>query len=360
MHQPPPAPFSPLTTPPPPFLNGLSREDPTTLRQILHNLVDGVITLAPIRNDRGQLADCRWSFMNSAAEGILGVLARDVLDRGLLDCSRFFQDETFCLRLLDLAGQTLRCGYGTLADQFFSHGSVSGWFQLVGVRSDDRAIITLRDITLCKRSESRLAIANQRLDVLVQELEKQNRVLSRLAAVDGLTQLANRRRLDDYLAMEWLRLYRTQQPLSFVLCDLDHFKDYNDALGHQAGDACLQKVAAALMAVARRPADLMARYGGEEFALVLPETDVEGAQQVAENLRSLLAEWALPHPNNGGRPITLSMGIACQVPSDLEAVQTLVMEADQALYAAKAAGRNRVIVSPGTAADSAAGEGELR
>ncbi|MEM1426950.1 MAG: diguanylate cyclase, partial [Cyanobacteria bacterium P01_H01_bin.130] len=358
MHQPPPS--SPLTAPPPSFLSGLSREDPTTLRQILHNLVDGVIALEPIRNDRGQLVDCRWSFMNSTAEGILGISARDVLDRGVLDCGWCFHEETFCRRLLDLAGQTLRCGYGTLADQFCSQGPVSGWFQLVGVRADDRAIITLRDITLCKRTESRLAIANQRLDVLVQELEKQNRALSRLAAVDSLTQLANRRRLDDYLAMEWLRLYRTRQPLSFVLCDLDHFKAYNDALGHQAGDACLQKVAAALMAVARRPADLMARYGGEEFALVLPETDVEGALQVAENLRSLLGEWALPHPNNEGRPITLSMGIACKVPSDLEAVKTLVMEADQALYAAKAAGRNRVIVSPAATTDSTVGEPELR
>ncbi|MEM6503824.1 MAG: diguanylate cyclase [Cyanobacteria bacterium P01_C01_bin.89] len=328
-----------------PFVGGMFRESPGALNQILNGLMDGVIALAPIRDEMGQLTDCRWLFINSVAEGILGVSARDVLDRCLLDCDRYFADTVLFERLLNLAVKTSNHPCGMVADQSCLSGPVSGWFQLVGVRSQERVIITLRDITLCKDTENRLEISNQRLDALVRQLEEQNRMLARLAAVDGLTQLANRRRLDDCLAVEWLRLYRAQQPLSVVFCDLDHFKAYNDALGHQAGDACLQQVAAALMTVARRPTDLMARYGGEEFAIVLPETDIEGAKQVAQNLRDLLSETALPHPGNDGGFVTLSMGIASKVPSDASSAEELLAEADQALYRAKAAGRNRIIVA---------------
>lgn len=331
--------------PPYPFLGGLSREDPAILSQILNGLMDGVIALAPVRDDRGEVMDCRWLFVNSVAEGILGVSARDVLDRRLSDCGGYCWNETINQRLLLLARQTLRHPCGTIADQSCLHGKVSGWFQLVGVRSADHVIVTLRDITLCKRAESRLEISNQRLDALVQQLKEQNRNLVKLAAVDGLTQLANRRRLDDYLAMEWLRLYRNQQPLSFILCDLDHFKSYNDTLGHQAGDVCLQQVATALMEVARRPADLMARYGGEEFAIVLPETNEQGAKQVAENLQRLLKEMALPHPRTEGHQVTLSLGVSCEVPSEAGTVQGLLAEADRALYAAKAAGRDRIVLA---------------
>ena len=333
------------TDTPYPFLGGLSRENPAVLSQILNGLMDGVIALAPVRDGTGTLVDCRWLFVNSVAEGILGISALDVLDRPLSECEYCFHDKTLGPRLLELANRVLRHPCGTIADQSCLSGYTSGLFQVVGVRSEDRVIITLRDITVCKRTESRLEISNRRLDALVQQLEDQNRILARLAAVDGLTQLANRRRLDEYLAMEWLRLQRSQEPLSFIFCDLDCFKDYNDAFGHPAGDACLQQIAAAMMAVAQRPADLMARYGGEEFAIVLPETPLEGAQQVANNLRALVQELALPHPKNERNIVTLSMGVACKVPSETESVDGLLSEADQALYAAKAAGRDQIVLA---------------
>ncbi|MGD1851120.1 MAG: diguanylate cyclase domain-containing protein, partial [Cyanophyceae cyanobacterium] len=214
-------PRSPEIDPSCPFVGGMFRESPDALSQILNGLMDGVIALAPIRDKMGRLTDCRWLFINSVAEGILGISARDVLDRALLDCDSSFDDAPLFKRLLKLAAKTLSHPCGMVADQSCLSGRASGWFQLVGVRSQDRVIITLRDITLCKDTENRLEISNQRLDALVQQLEDQNRMLARLAAVDGLTQLANRPRLEEYLAMEWLRLYRAQQPLSVIFCDLD-------------------------------------------------------------------------------------------------------------------------------------------
>lgn len=109
------------------------------------------------------------------------------------------------------------------------------------------------------------------------ELEQANAELRRLVTLDGLTQIANRRRFDEYLTQEWLRSAREQQPLALVFCDIDYFKPYNDTYGHQAGDDCLRQVAQTLETVAHRPADLAARYGGEEFALILPNTPQSGA-----------------------------------------------------------------------------------
>ena len=125
----------------------------------------------------------------------------------------------------------------------------------------------------------------------VSRLAIANRELQQLALEDGLTRLANRRCFDEQLADEWQRLAREQQPLSLILCDLDHFKRYNDTFGHPAGDRCLIRVARALLNGPQRPADLVARYGGEEFAIVLPNTDSYGAWRIAQkihrNIRAL-------------------------------------------------------------------------
>jgi diguanylate cyclase (GGDEF)-like protein len=164
------------------------------------------------------------------------------------------------------------------------------------------------------------------------------------ARIDGLTQIANRRRFDEYLTQEWSRHIRMQQPLSLLICDVDHFKLYNDGQGHQAGDECLKSVAKAINRC-YRAGDLVARYGGEEFAMVLPQTNHAGAMQVAERVRAAVAAAALPHPSSPVCDrVTVSIGVASitpppQVPSDARA---LIQQADRHLYLAKKLGRNRV------------------
>jgi two-component system chemotaxis family response regulator WspR len=175
-----------------------------------------------------------------------------------------------------------------------------------------------------------------------EELAHANEELRKLAALDGLTGIANRRRFDEAAHVEWQRGRRHHSPLALLLCDVDHFKRYNDHLGHPAGDLCLKKVAAVLTNHLKRPADLAARYGGEEFALLLPDTDLAGALRVGEACRSSLEQLVLPHPGAPCGHVTMSMGVACLVPGEDDTLETLIARADAALYDAKRDGRNRV------------------
>jgi diguanylate cyclase (GGDEF)-like protein len=177
---------------------------------------------------------------------------------------------------------------------------------------------------------------------LYQKLEIANRELQRLASLDGLTGVANRRRFDEYLDLEWQQMAREKLPLSLILCDIDFFKKYNDTYGHQAGDACLRQVADALRFCARRPVDLVARYGGEEFAVILPNTTISIAAQIAEEMRSVVNALQIPHVQSAvSEHVTLSLGIACMTPTLNTSPAMLIAAADTALYQAKAAGRNR-------------------
>ena len=175
-----------------------------------------------------------------------------------------------------------------------------------------------------------------------EELARANEELRKLAALDGLTGIANRRRFDEAAQAEWQRGRRHQSPLALLLCDVDHFKLYNDHLGHPAGDLCLKKAAAVLTNQLKRPADLAARYGGEEFALLLPDTDLVGALRVGEAGRVNLERLALPHPGAPCGRVTMSMGVACVVPGEDDTLEALIARADAALYEAKRGGRNRV------------------
>jgi diguanylate cyclase (GGDEF)-like protein len=175
-------------------------------------------------------------------------------------------------------------------------------------------------------------------------LQDANSELQRLAIIDDLTQVANRRHFYHYLTHEWQRLMREHATLSLLLCDVDHFKRYNDACGHQAGDRCLQQVAQAIQAAVQRPSDLVARYGGEEFAVILPSTSVEGAVHIAEKMQANLRQMQIVHPNSSvGSVVTLSIGVAKILPSATESPDHLVAIADQALYAAKKQGRNCIV-----------------
>ena len=171
--------------------------------------------------------------------------------------------------------------------------------------------------------------------------------LQRAALLDPLTKIANRRHFDSFLEKEWLRAIRSTEPLSLVVIDVDHFKLYNDTLGHAAGDACLRKVAAALQTHALRPTDIAARYGGEEFVLLFAETSVDTAARLAESIRAHIASLEIPNPRSGTSPwVTVSVGVATIVPRQGDAIEAFFVTADRAMYQAKAAGRNRVVTAP--------------
>jgi two-component system chemotaxis family response regulator WspR len=177
-----------------------------------------------------------------------------------------------------------------------------------------------------------------------QELAEANIKLQRLAEIDGLTGIANRRRLDEALDTEWQRGLRSKLPLSLIMFDIDCFKLYNDSHGHPAGDTCLRKVAHALAGCAQRPADLAARYGGEEFVLILPETDTHGALAVASTCRSRIEALGIPHQaSTVASVVTLSIGVGTVIPTSNSTPATLVNQADSALYDAKKRGRNQVV-----------------
>jgi diguanylate cyclase (GGDEF)-like protein len=177
------------------------------------------------------------------------------------------------------------------------------------------------------------------------DLATANRELEKLSRQDGLTGIANRRYFDSYLITEVRRGAREGQPLSLILSDVDHFKAFNDCYGHQAGDDCLRRVAAALTSAGRRPADLAARYGGEEFAIVLPGTALEGAVDVAKAVSRVIGGLAIPHARSAvDKSVTLSQGIVSLVPQKETTSEDLVQHADQALYQAKQQGRNRYVL----------------
>jgi diguanylate cyclase (GGDEF)-like protein len=174
------------------------------------------------------------------------------------------------------------------------------------------------------------------------DLQAKNATLDRLARIDALTGLHNRRHFDERLAAETARAVREGTCVALVMIDVDFFKRYNDSYGHAAGDDCLRKVAAALRTVVHRPADMAARFGGEEFAILLPGTARDGALQVAEAARAAVAALFVPHEGNGARIVTISAGVACISPGSVDEARSLVEAADGALYRAKEAGRNRV------------------
>ena len=211
------------------------------------------------------------------------------------------------------------------------------WLQVRGSAADRdiegkarRIVGTLNDITKYKQVE--LA------------LQKANVELQRLAALDELTQIANRRRFDERFLQEWRRARRDHNPLALVLCDIDYFKSYNDTYGHLKGDDALKSVAQALQAVLKRSMDLAARFGGEEFAIILPSTDIEGAISVAEDVKKAVEELQIEHSASNAAPfITCSFGVAALTPVGDKTFKVLIDMADKALYKAKAGGRNLIV-----------------
>jgi len=198
-----------------------------------------------------------------------------------------------------------------------------------------------QDLALLQQLTEQLSIAIHQSE-LYRSLEQANQQLSYWADHDALTHVANRRFFNRYLQQEWRRLSREKGILSLILCDVDYFKAYNDTYGHVAGDRCLQQVAQTLASVLKRPADLVARYGGEEFVMVLPQTDLEGAIALVQQIQARVSQLSIPHRGSlVATTLTLSFGLASASPSLQMPVRTLLKQADLALYQAKDGGRNR-------------------
>lgn len=217
----------------------------------------------------------------------------------------------------------------------------------INVGGDDYLVKPVSEIVLKAKVRAMQRIAQMRYSLLVltRKLDDANRALTRLSAVDGLTAIANRRCFDETLIREWRRAARKGLPISLLLADVDYFKDYNDGYGHQLGDECLKRIALALESRLHRSSDLVARYGGEEFAVILPETDLEGAREVAEAMRAAVEAAKLNHAFSAvAKYVTISLGVATTIPERTDETGHLIMiqQADQALYRAKRAGRNRL------------------
>lgn len=176
------------------------------------------------------------------------------------------------------------------------------------------------------------------------ELKRHRDRLTDMAYMDGLTALANRRRFDEYAALEWRRARRHARPVSLALIDVDEFKRFNDRYGHIEGDGCLKRIATVLRRTLQRPGDLLARYGGEEFVCLMPETAAEGARANAERMRDAVARLGIVHDGaSAAGHVTISVGVASVVVDVNSSLDELLAHADGNLYRAKSGGRNRVV-----------------
>lgn len=207
-------------------------------------------------------------------------------------------------------------------------------------RSDAIGDLSRSFSTMTHQLKESFTTLEKRVEERTLEIIQLNQELRGLANIDGLTQTANRRYFDHYLDQEWHRHARERQPLTLMLCDVDHFKGYNDTYGHLAGDRCLQQVAKVLTQNIRRPTDLVARYGGEEFAIVLSGTNTHRGIDLAQKISQTLREVQITHSASEKKHVTVSIGIATVIPNSQSDPHVLVASTDQALYAAKAEGRD--------------------
>jgi diguanylate cyclase (GGDEF)-like protein len=193
--------------------------------------------------------------------------------------------------------------------------------------------------------EARVAEQTHELIEKNHALEHANVRLEQLSFDDPLTGIPNRRHFEETLRAEWNRAWRSGTSLGFVLMDIDSFKELNDTRGHHVGDDCLRQIGTFLESSLRRSGDFAARYGGEEFALVLPNTELEGATHFAEQLRAGIEALGMPNTGSAYKVLTSSFGVAAIRPNESATPDDLLVAADRALYRAKAAGRNRVGVA---------------
>ncbi len=258
------------------------------------------------------------------------------------------------LKQVSDAAERLASGDLTIRTNFSGHDEIS----IVGQTFDDMATRIQHDISVLEEKQHDLEQARDLLEQRVAErttaLAEANKKLLALSEQDPLTGIPNRRRFDDHLILELRRGARNKTPLSLIMIDIDYFKLYNDHYGHQQGDQCLMAVGSSIAeAASLRPGDLAARYGGEEFAVILPETNIDGAMVVANRVREQVLSLEIPHAKSQvAEQVTLSIGLCCVDNLNAPAtVKSLIESADKALYEAKHGGRNRICSATHTPED---------
>lgn len=288
--------------------------------------------------------ECRTIIWNRACERLTGVPASEVL--GTREHWRAFYDAPRpCLADLVVQGRTgeIKALYVDAANESDIAQSIHASNWCVMPRAGTELFLAIDAGPIYDDEGKLLAVVETLRDMT--EQKRAQTALEHLAACDALTGVANRRSFDEKLMYEWRRERRDAQHLSLLMIDIDHFKRFNDTYGHQQGDKCLRRVAEVMTEVVFRPADLVARYGGEEFGIILPATDIEGAGVVAQRIQERLAAMEIAHAAGEEGRITLSIGIATTAPADGESSESLLSAADDALYRAKHAGRNRVVAA---------------
>lgn len=279
----------------------------------------------------------------------------------ILESSQLAQVDSYvCMLIITIQVLALRlslwasalCGLGALVFAVACADIVWGkhpdWSMLLWF-SAGSLLVTLFVGAVLERLERISFLQGLLLEHESQERERLNQKLDRMAHQDALSGLANRRHFNVLLEREWERLRREERPLALLFIDVDYFKAYNDTYGHALGDECLMAIGRALANAVRRPGDVAARYGGEEFVVLLPGTGLEGASEVGERIIGEIDGFAIPHAASSVSGIvTVSIGLAVLVPQTGITTADLLAQADAALYAAKHAGRHRLVVSEET------------
>ena len=292
-------------------------EQSERLRTIVDSMAEGLLIIE---------ADGRIQFTNPACDKYLGCPAGELAGKSISDLLNPMVAQEY-LEYFD--------HYGAAPESAHSHGT-----REVIIRHRNGRSVCM-DLTLTPMYLRQPLFIGLLHDITHHKMSED--ALQRAAMVDPLTQIANRRHFDTFLEKEWQRAMRSGLPLSLVVMDVDHFKLYNDTLGHAAGDVCLQQVAQAIASHALRPTDLAARYGGEEFVLLFAETSSDSAHLLAESIRAHVESLQIPHPRSTSSPwITVSIGVATLRPTQADITETLFVAADRAMYAAKESGRNQV------------------
>ncbi len=284
------------------------------LEVILESIVEGIVELN---------AEGRILLINPAAAGFFSETPQTLLGKNFLGLFKE-EDRQFVSLLLESDIRVASASSVAFEDRYLSVKAVA-----IEPEKSNR-IVVINDVTAAMKTRD--------------ALEAANKALSTLSRVDPLTGLANRRWFDERIALEWRRMRREKRPMALLLCDVDFFKQFNDRYGHPAGDDCLRFVAGLLSEQSRRPGDLAARFGGDEFALILPDTDGKGAVHLAHAMKGNIGQFDISEIATGKTgAITLSIGIATAYPNESRTPSNLLSLADEALYKAKEAGRNRIV-----------------